>query len=76
MGLVVSALRDDNPGPGLQVLDSGDVMLVLAPDLLRATAASLRWHLGPRFGLADLEAMVLASSGTVRRTGDTITWRG
>ena len=75
VALVVSAIRDDNPGPGLEVVDSGSYLLVLAPHVLRATTKSLRWHLGRGFGLGELEAMVLASVGCMQRSGHAITWQ-
>lgn len=75
VGLVVSAIRDDNTGAPVQVVDCGSHVYVLAPHHLLATAISLRWHLGPAFGLCALESIVLGSVGRMHRTGGAITWR-
>jgi hypothetical protein len=72
--LVVSAIRDDNPTAPVQVVDCGSHVYVLAPRCLLATERSLRWHLGPRFGLCALEAIVVSSVGLMRRTAEAITW--
>ena len=72
--LVVSAIRDDNPAAPVQVVDCGSHVYVLAPRCLLATERSLRWHLGPRFGLCALEAIVVSSVGLMRRTAEAITW--
>lgn len=74
VGLVVSAIRDDNATGPVQVVDCGSHVYVLAPRRLRASARTLRWHLGPQFGLCALEAMVLHSVGCMHRTADAITW--
>ena len=74
VGLVVSAIRDDNPAAPVQVVDCGSHVYVLAPRCLLATERSLHWHLGPRFGLCALEAIVVSSVGHMHRTAEAITW--
>jgi hypothetical protein len=74
VGLVVSAIRDDNPAVPVQVVDCGSHVYVLAPLCLLATERSLHWHLGLRFGLCALEAMVVSSVGHMHRTAEAITW--
>ena len=75
VGLVVSALRDDNADAPVEVVDCGSHVYVLAPHQLLATATSLRWHLGSAFGLCALESIVLDSVGRMHRSADAITWR-
>jgi hypothetical protein len=70
----VSAIRDDNPAALVRVVDCGSHVYVLAPRCLLATEQSLHWHLGPRFGLCALEAIVVSSVGHMHRTAEAITW--
>lgn len=74
VGHVVSAIRDDNAGAPVRVVDCGGHVYVLAPRQLLVSARSLHWHLGPGFGLCALEAIVLTSVGCMHRSADTIRW--
>lgn len=67
---VISAFRDDNSGADLRVVDHGDVVEIWATGSLLVTVDTLRWHLGRRFGIAQLKSMLVASTGTVKLDGD------
>lgn len=73
--LVVAAIRDDNAPVDLVVLDHGTSVEVRTRGRgrLRVTASTLRWHLGRRFGTADLQAMILWIDGELVSTGDRVT---
>ncbi len=72
--LVISALRDDNPGPGLSVDDRGDDVAVRAPDRIVVTAATLKWHLGRGFDLSRLRRMVVSRVGRLHVGRDELVW--
>lgn len=64
--LVLAALRDDNPGPGPSVVDRGYEVVVRAPERLSLTTATLSWHLGPGFGLAQVRSLIVSASARSR----------
>lgn len=71
--LVVAAIRDDNAPADLVVVDHGSSVEVRAARGLQVTAGTLHWHLGRRFGTADLQAMILWTDGELVTTGDRVT---
>lgn len=71
--LVVAAIRDDNAPADLVVIDHGSSVEVRAAQGLQVTAGTLRWHLGRRFGTANLQAMILWTDGELVTTGDRVT---
>jgi MmoB/DmpM family len=72
--LVISALRDDNPGPGLSVVDRGHDVTVRAPERIVLTAATLGWHLGRGFDLRRLRPMVVSCVGRLEVGRDELVW--
>ena len=72
--LVLAALRDDNPGPGLSVVDRGYEVVVRAPERLSLTTATLSWHLGPGFGLAQVRSLIVSFVGTLEVGRDELLW--
>ncbi len=72
--LVISALRDDNPGSGLSVVDRGHDVAVRAPDRIVLTAATLMWHLGRGFDLRRLLRMVVSCVGRMEVGRDELVW--
>jgi hypothetical protein len=74
--LVVSAIRDDNPEAAIESIDYGARIQVHSPGFLRVTRATLQWHLGRRFTLESLEAMMLSSTGQMISLRSEIQWRG
>jgi CHAD domain-containing protein len=71
--LVVAAIRDDNPGVDLRVVDHGDLVEVSSRHRLRLTARSLRWQTGWELGAHDVWAMVASFRGTMTATADCVT---
>lgn len=65
VGLVVSAVRDDNPHVELLVVDRGHCVVIRAPQSIVLTAATLRWHLGRTFGIPELRNMIITVAGLV-----------
>jgi toluene monooxygenase system protein D len=72
--LVVSAIRDDNPGARLDVVDCGPNVRVQASRFLRVSRATLQWHLGRAFDIRALESMVVSSVGRMTATCEEISW--
>lgn len=71
--LVVSAIRDDNPGSGLHVIDRGTTVEVRSMRALQVTATTLAWHVGRGFDTSTLQSMIVSTSGRVTATADRIT---
>lgn len=72
---IISALRDDNSTPSLEVADRGWFVSVRARHILRISQRSLQWHLGPNFGILEFEEMVMLQVGFVTRTPEELAWR-
>lgn len=72
--LVVSALRDDNPGVDLRVVDHGTMVEVWAPRALHLTAATLGWHIGRPVGQSELRNMIQSWHGRRRAASDRLLW--
>lgn len=71
---VVQAIRDDNPGLSIEVVDNGAYTRVQAPGFLRVTRASLQRNLGEGFEMRQLEAMMSAFAGRITTGSDQVTW--
>lgn len=72
--LVVQAIRDDNPGCEIEVVDHGAYVRVQASRSLRITLATLRGYLGASFQMRQLESMLSAFAGRITTASDEITW--
>lgn len=71
---VIRAIVDDNPEQSVDVVDCGAYVRVHAPRSLRLTLASLRRHVGRRFALRQLEAIMPSFAGRIETTSEQITW--
>lgn len=71
---VIAAMREDNPGIELDIIDRGSYVRVQGPGRVRVTEASLQRHLGPAFELRSLQTMLSAFAGRIRTTSDEISW--
>jgi toluene monooxygenase system protein D len=72
--LVIEAIREDNPGADVEVIDRGAYIRVQADSYLRVTEATLQRHLGPGFKIHSLEQMLTAFAGRIRTASDQIEW--
>lgn len=68
--LFVAAVRDDNTGAELTVVDHGDRVEVRACRRLQVTVRTLRWHTGGDEGIHDLRSMILSVRGNVTAEAD------
>jgi toluene monooxygenase system protein D len=73
--LVVEAIRDDNPGREIEVIDRGSYVRVQADGYLRVTEASLQKYLGKGFFIRSLESMLSSFAGRIDTAGDQIEWK-
>lgn len=72
--LVIDAIREDNPGRDIEVIDRGAYIRVQAEDYLKVTEASLQRHLGTNFKISALEQMLTAFAGRILTSSDQIEW--
>jgi toluene monooxygenase system protein D len=72
--LVIEAIREDNPGADVEVIDRGAYIRVQADGYLRVTEATLQRHLGPGFKIHSLEQMLAAFAGRIRTASDQVEW--
>lgn len=72
---VLAAIRDDNPGRAITVVDSGAYVRVEAEDSLTLTQATLRRYLGANYEIRSLEALMSSFRGQVITTSDSFTWK-
>jgi|HubBroStandDraft_5_1064220.scaffolds.fasta_scaffold528367_2 toluene monooxygenase system protein D len=72
--LVVQAIREDNPGREIDVVDHGSYVRVQAQGFLRITLATLRRNLGASFQMRQLESMLSAFAGRITTRSDEIIW--
>jgi hypothetical protein len=70
---VLCAVRDDNAGVELQVVDHGEHVQISARGMLQVNAATLAWHAGRPFGTAELRSMIVSCRGTLDLGGDRLT---
>lgn len=71
---VVAAIRDDNPGADIEVVDRGAYVRVHAQDKLVVTEATLREHLGPDFEIRSLQGMLSSFAGRIHTFSDRVEW--
>jgi toluene monooxygenase system protein D len=72
--LVIRAIRDDNPGLEIEVVDQGAYVRVQGPGALRITLATLRGYLGASFQMRQLESMLSAFAGKIATTSEEVRW--
>ncbi len=71
---VVQAIREDNPGRPIEVVDSGAYTRVRSSRFLRVTRATLQRNLGEGSEMRQLEAMMSAFAGRIATGTDEVTW--
>jgi toluene monooxygenase system protein D len=71
---IIAALREDNPGKDVEVIDRGAYVRVQAPDRLRLTRPTVERHVGREFEMRQLEPMLSAFSGRILTTSDEVVW--
>lgn len=72
---VIAAIVEDNPDQTVDVVDYGSYVRVHGQSFLQVTLAALQRHIGARFELRQLEAMMPSFAGRIETTSDRITWR-
>jgi toluene monooxygenase system protein D len=72
--LVIAAIRDDNPGVDIEVIDRGSYVRVQGEDRLRLTQETLRDYLGGDFAIASLGNMMSSFQGRVVSGSDEFAW--
>lgn len=71
---VVAAIREDNPGTDVEVVDRGAYVRVHAAGKLVVTEATLREHLRPDFEIRSLQGMLSSFAGRIRTFSDRVEW--
>lgn len=72
---IIAAIKDDNPGTELEVIDRGAYVRVQAEDQITVTQETLRRYLGADYEIRSFEAIMSAFSGRAITTSDAITWQ-
>ena len=71
---VVAAIREDNPGTDVEVVDRGAYVRVHATGRLVVTEATLREHLSPDFEIRSLQGMLSSFAGRIHTFSDRVEW--
>jgi toluene monooxygenase system protein D len=72
---IIAAIRDDNPGTELEVIDRGAYVRVQGEDQITVTQETLRRYLGADYEIRSFEGIMSAFSGRAITTSDAITWQ-
>ena len=72
---IIAAIRDDNPGTELEVIDRGAYVRVQGEDEITVTQETLRRYLGADYEIRSFEGIMSAFSGRAITTSDAITWQ-
>ena len=72
---IIAAIKDDNPGTELEVIDRGAYVRVQGEDQITVTQETLRRYLGADYEIRSFEAIMSAFSGRAVTTSDAITWQ-
>ena len=72
---IIAAIRDDNPGTELEVIDRGAYVRVQGEDRITVTQETLRRYLGAGYEIRSFEGIMSAFSGRAITTSDAITWQ-
>lgn len=71
---VIAAIRDDNPGSEIEVIDRGSYVRVQGEGQVRVTEETLRQYLGADYEIRSFGAMMSSFSGRIINTSDEIVW--
>ncbi|MFD7159530.1 MmoB/DmpM family protein [Kribbella sp. NPDC059898] len=71
---VVAAIRADNPGQDIEVIDRGSYVRVQGEERVRVTEQTLREHLGHDYELRSFGTMMSSFAGRVVNSSDEIVW--
>ena len=71
---IIAAIREDNPGKDVEVIDRGAYVRVQAPDRLRLTRSTEERQVGREFEMRQLEPMLSAFAGRILTTSDEVVW--
>jgi len=71
---IIAAIRDDNPGTEIEVIDRGAYVRIQAEQRMKVTRASIERHIGRNFEMRQLEPMLSAFAGRIETTSDAILW--
>jgi toluene monooxygenase system protein D len=72
---IIAAIRDDNPGTELEVIDRGAYVRVQGEGQITVTQETLRRYLGAGYEIRSFEGIMSAFSGRAITTSDAITWQ-
>jgi toluene monooxygenase system protein D len=71
---VVQAIRDDNPGQEIEVIDRGSYVRVQGDVRVRVTQDTLRHYLGADYEIRSFGTMMSSFAGRVVTSSDEIVW--
>jgi toluene monooxygenase system protein D len=74
MDAIVSAIRADNPGKEIEVIDRSAYVRVQAENELKVTRSTLEEYLGRDFEMRELETMLSSFAGRIDSGSDGIRW--
>ena len=73
--LIIAAIREDNPGTDIEVVDCGAYIRVHGENQITVTEQTLRRYLGADYEIRSFGAIMSAFSGRAITTSDSITWQ-
>ena len=72
---IIQALRDDNPGQEIRVIDRSAYVRVEGEPPLRLTRKSIENHIGREFEMRELQLLMSAFSGKIdSSTSEELVW--
>jgi toluene monooxygenase system protein D len=72
---IVAAMRDDNPGQEIRVIDRHAYVRIEGDPPLRLTRKSIETHVGREFEMRELELMMSSFSGKIdTSTSEELVW--
>lgn len=72
---VIAAIREDNPGTEIEVVDRGAYIRVQGENQITVTEQTLRRYLGADYEIRSFGGFMSAFSGRAITTSDSITWQ-
>lgn len=71
---VIAAIRDDNPGQEVEVIDRGSYVRVQGDGRVRVSQETLREYLGADYEIRSFGTMMSSFMGRVITTSEEIVW--
>ncbi|GAA3113128.1 toluene monooxygenase system protein D [Kribbella aluminosa] len=71
---VIQAIRDDNPGQEIEVIDRGSYVRVQGDACVRVTQDTLRHYLGADYEIRSFGTMMSSFAGRVVTSSEEIVW--